>query len=250
MTAVLGLGWTSPGFPDWRAWAAGEAGSSPYPREVLPVAHRRRATLLARLAADVLDQALGPAGWSDLPIVFGSVGGELDQTFQNLDLLLQTPPSSSPLRFGNSVHNAALGQLSIPAANTRFASAIAASPDSVVAMVLLEALAWQAAHGGRVAAVWAEEPWPGLDFPPLAAAVVLGDGPAPLGTLSGPRRTGLAAPVDPRLHDQPCAHAGSLLRALAVGPDLAEPKGARSGAASAPASIALGDGWEIQWTPS
>lgn len=233
IVGVHGVGWTSPGFADAAAWAAGQPGEAACPREVIPLAHRRRATLLARLAADVLEQALGPGGLADVPIVFGSVGGELDQTFHNLDLLVQTPPSSSPLRFGSSVHNAALGHLSIPAGNTRFASALAARPEAIVPMVLLEAMAWRATHGGRVAVVWAEEPWPGVPFPPLAAALVLGE-PGGRGLLSALRRSGAADPgVDAALGDQPCGRVGGLVRALAGGA----------------ADVALGDGWEVRWTP-
>lgn len=223
---VTGLGWWSPGFADAAAWTAGLPDPAVTgPRELIPPAARRRATWLSRVAADVLDQALATSGRgpADVALVFGSSGGELEQTFANLDLLAAQPPSSSPLRFGNSVHNAALGHLSIPAGNRHFASALSANPDQLLPLVLLEAVAWVMTAGEPVAVLWAEEAWPGsADMRPFAAALVLepGEGPA-IGRLGLPTRGGDAAPRD----------VGALLCCLA-----------------GPGPLALGSGWAASWS--
>lgn len=156
------------------------------PNDGLLGGQRRRSTLLARMAADVVAQALGERSLRDVALVLGSVGGELEQTFSNLDLLDGSPPSSSPLRFGNSVHNAALGHLSIPAGNRHFASAVAASPETIVSAALGEGLAWVADTGTPTLVVWAEEAWPGTSsHGPAAAAVLLGPEPGRFGLLGG-----------------------------------------------------------------
>lgn len=223
---VTGLGWCSPGFADAAAWAAGVADPVvTYPRELITHPARRRMTWLSLMAADVLDQALASSGCSpaDVALVFGSSGGELEQTFANLDLLGAQPPSSSPLRFGNSVHNAALGHLSIRARNRHFASALAAPPDQLLPLVLLEAVAWVMTAGEPVAVLWAEEAWPGApEMAAFAAALVLepGEGPA-IGRLGLPARGGDAAPRD----------VGALLRDLA-----------------GPGPLALGSGWAASWS--
>lgn len=217
----------------WGAWRPGQrgVGAEAVPvgdapdDSLLPAAQRRRATLLARMGADVIAQALAGAAPVDLGLVLVSVGGELDNTFNNLDLLLGGPgqaPSSSPLRFGNSVHNAALGHLSIPFGNRAFGSALAVRGEDALATGLLETAAWVLAHRRPAVVVWAEEAWPtspeggAAPWRPLAAALALApDGPG-RGTLGLPRRDGGGrALVVP--DDNPCGPAWALVDALAQG---------------------------------
>lgn len=234
--AVRGVGFFSPGFSDHAAWRSGVADPAVVgPRELIPAAARRRATWGARAAADVLAQALNGGPADGVALVYGSVGGELEQTFANLELLDARPPSSSPLRFGNSVHNAALGHLSIPVGNRRFGSALAAPPELLLPMVLLEAVLWARSHSEPVAVMWVEEVWPGCAFPPFAAAMVLDPVPAPgapaVGAITTPRRGSAAGPGSSPLDTSPAAGVAAWLRHL--GP--------------AAATLGLGGGWEIDW---
>lgn len=178
---ITGLGlWTArhPGLEAWRDRVPVEPEARP--RGVaLPARDRRRATSLARMAADVLAEALPQAdrGPADVDLLLASVGGELEHTLATLRLLGEDPPASSPLRFGVSVHNAALGQLAIPWGNTRFASALAARDDRIVATGLLEALGRVLSGTGDAAVVFADEVWPMEGGAAAAVAVVLSADP-------------------------------------------------------------------------
>jgi hypothetical protein len=207
------------------AWRDGPDLPAP-PVDGLLGAGRRRATLLSRIAADLLDQL----GAADVALVMGSAGGEYEQTFATLPLMYESPPASSPLRFGNSVHNTALGQVSIATGNRRFASALSARPADLAAMVLLEA----ATLGQPVAALWAEETWPEATWPALGAGLLLSnDETGSLGALHDLRRTGAPFALHPATGGSPAAGALALVSALG----------------DAPATVALGGGWEVRWTP-
>lgn len=179
---VTGLGLWTPWHADLAAWRTGGRAPEPSaPRGLgLPPGVARRATPLARLAADVLHQATTEAAVpaSQVAMVLGTVAGELGTTFDTLALTTAEPPSSSPLRFRNAVHNAALGHLAIAHGNTGYASALSADAERVVAMSLLEGLGWLQEAGGHVAVLVVEEAWPGHDHPPLGAAVLLSEAPA------------------------------------------------------------------------
>jgi Beta-ketoacyl synthase, N-terminal domain len=150
---------------------------------------RRRASLLARMVADVATRAAQQAGVSlaRVPVVMGSAFGEMATTMELLgeregDGLL------SPTRFHNSVHNNAAGQLSIANQNHSFSTSLAAG-DETVAMVVLEALGLLATRGGEVLLIVADEPLPatllrGQVTAEVAAALVLAAHPDPL--RSGP----------------------------------------------------------------
>lgn len=213
--ALLGTGMWAPGWPDGPAWMDRRhdaAATQPAPG-LLPPATARRSTFLARMAADTLAQALHGTGLdpAGLGLVLGTGGGELQTTFECLDLLHQEPPSSSPLRFRNSVHNAALGHLSIALGARGYASALAADPDRLLAMALLEGMARVAVHGEACAVVVADETWPGFDFDPLAVAFLL----APEGT-PGARGTFLSLAREPRTAAPPAAVPERLLGNPAV----------------------------------
>lgn len=177
--SVVGLGVWTPSFPTAAAWQAGVPAAVPATPvgEGIPPRDRRRTTSIARMAADVLAQALAAAGLgaSEVDLLLASVGGELGNTVSTLALLREDPPASSPLRFGASVHNAALGQLAIPWENRRFASALAARDDRIVATGLLEAMGRVASGTGPAAVVFADEAWPVVPSTPAAVAVVLAD---------------------------------------------------------------------------
>lgn len=212
------------------AWRDGPDLPAP-PVDAALGAGRRRATLLSRVAADLLDQL----GVVDVALVMGSAGGEYEQTFATLPLMYETPPASSPLRFGNSVHNTAVGQLSIATGNRRFGSALSVRPAELAALVLLEAALAADALAAPVAALWAEETWPGAAWPPLGAGLLLsGDPTGALGALHDLRRADAPFTPDPATAGSPAA--GPIALVTALGPR--------------PAPIALGGGWEVQWTPT
>jgi hypothetical protein len=137
----------------------------------------------------------------------------------------------SPLRFQNSVHNSAAGQLSIANKNKAQAMSLAAGNDTV-AMVLLEALTLLALSGDEVLAIVADESLPhsirpGHLTPAVSAALVLaadGDSapaasPA-LAVLEDLRQAPpLAAVERPQEVDGPCAAILPLIAALGNGRD-------------------------------
>jgi len=184
----------------------------------------RRTTPLTRLAARALAPALEQAETRTVGLVMGSAYGELNMTFQTLELAYERPPASSPFRFRNTVHNTAIGHLSIALKAEGYASAVAASPERIVAMTLLDAVSRVVSTGESLAVVLADEAFVAEDFPGLAVALVLGPaGDGPTGELS--RGSGPLPAVPSALSSQPCARAVGLLSA---------------------GTVALGEGW--LWT--
>ena len=194
--SVSGVGLWMPGFPDVASWLAQRpvAGA-----DVPPAAgnQRRRSSLLVNMVAEVAAQASRQAGveLSRLRIVVGSAFGELATLVAMLDER-ERDGVLSPLRFQNSVHNAAAGLLSIAHANKSPAMSLAAGNDTV-AMVLLEAFTLLALGGEDVLAIVADEALPqsirpGHHATAIAAALVLSreaGAPASLGVLEDIRQT-------------------------------------------------------------
>jgi len=201
----------------WRPAPGAEA-----PPARLPARLRRRASLLINMVAEVAAQAAEQAGESlaTLPIVVGSAFGELGTT---MDILrdIEGDGVVSPTSFQASVHNSAVGYLSIAHGN-RLASTSIAAGDYTVAMVLLEAMSLLALRGGRVLAIVADEALPrelGVEgeVGALAAAFVLeapGTLAAPLAVLEDLRAAPAARLVE---SNQPCAPAIRLVEAIRAG---------------------------------
>lgn len=201
--SVRGVGLWMPGFPDAASWLAQRpiAGADAPPA---PGNQRRRASLLVNMVAEVAAQASRQAGvdLSRLQIVVGSAFGELATLVAMLDER-ERDGVLSPLRFQNSVHNAAAGLLSIAHANKAPAMSLAAGNDTA-AMVLLEAftLLAQGQAGEGVIAIVADEALPqsirpGHHASAIAAALVLtraagaaDSTPPALGVLEDLRQTG------------------------------------------------------------
>jgi hypothetical protein len=183
--AVLGLGLWMPGVPtlaDWRAGRRVAGAEAPPSRQTGRL--RRRQSLLIGMVAEVASQACAEAGVSlgRVPIVVGSAFGELETTIEMLNEL-EGDGIPSPLRFQHSVHNSAVGTLSIAQRNAAPSTSLAAGNDTV-AMVLLEAMTQLAVGAAEVLAIVADEPLPEALVPhqqaaALAAALVLApaDGP-------------------------------------------------------------------------
>lgn len=185
--AVLGVG----------CWSPQGAAARPACEGVAP-SLLRGTSLATAIAVDVLRQA-ARAGGADLaatPTVFGSTLGEV-QTAVALNVMIRAEGLPSPMRFKNSVHNAPGGVASIAHGNTGFTTSLSAGED-LVALCLLEALAWLDANGGDVLVALAEEEVPAPlplhgAYGPLGVALHLRAGEGAL-TLSG-LRTDAAVPA-------------------------------------------------------
>jgi hypothetical protein len=226
---VLGLGLWTPGFPDAASWLAGRpVAGAELPSAAAQANMRRRGSLLVNMVADVAAQAAAQSGvpLSRARVVVGSAFGELATMVEMLDER-ERDGVLSPLRFQNSVHNAAAGQLSIAHKNRAPATSLAAGNDTV-AMVLLEALTLLALGGDEVLAVVADESLPqsirpGHHATAVAAALILGGeaapgAPPPLAVLEDLRQAPPPAAAERPLEvDGPAAAILPLCAALARG---------------------------------
>lgn len=237
---LRGLGFWAPGYPDPAGWSSRPAAcpedQTAAPRaELLPPMLRRRTSLLTRMAAEVAHQAIQAGGLdpNTVPVIYGSVYGEIRTTIDILAGMLDPAAPMSPTRFHNSVHNTAAGYVSIATQN-RCGNAALTAGRSTVAMALLECAGLVAQTGGPGLLVIVEETLPeplaaGRVWAPLAAAFALGpavdpaDGPGdrPFRTCTLGQGDNLpaASALPPALADNPCSPALALVDAfLAAGP--------------------------------
>ena len=145
---IAGIGFWANGLPSWQAArdfvAAGtlveDAPRRPAPR-LLAANERRRAPETVLLALEVAMAACEDAGRDPrlLPSVFTSTHGDLAITDYMAATLADDPRALSPIRFHNSVHNAAAGYWTIGVGCMAAATAISAGP-ATFAQGLLEAL--------------------------------------------------------------------------------------------------------------
>jgi len=225
---VAGLGLWTPAFPDLAAWLEGvpRPPAAAAPAELLPAAVRRRATGLARMAAEVAAQA-ARAGALDLaaaPVVLGSAYGEIATAVEMMRSFHEGEGMPSPTRFHNSVHNTPAAYLSIAGGNRGFSTALAAGRETP-AMALLEVAALLEERGGDALLVLLDEPPPppfdpARPYPPAAVAFHLQaePGPAARARLSGLAQGGGASPELPGgLADHPCSGGFALAAAVARG---------------------------------
>ncbi|KAF1715512.1 hypothetical protein CSC74_13125 [Pseudoxanthomonas yeongjuensis] len=146
---IAGIGFWARGLPSWQAACAYlaadalpvDAPTRPSPQLLAPN-ERRRAPETVAVALEVALAACIAAGRdpATLPSVFASTHGDLNITDYMCETLASEPRSLSPIRFHNSVHNAAAGYWTIGAGAMAPATAISAS-DASFAQGLLEALA-------------------------------------------------------------------------------------------------------------
>ncbi len=159
---AYGCGYWSPGVASWRDRLDGRRGESlrDPPCESVNSRLLRGTSVVTRAAIEALSQAAreGGADLAKVATVFGSELGEV-QTAVALLTQIRAEGLPSPMRFKNSVHNAASGTASIAWGNNSFSTAISAGGD-LVAMSLLEAWAWLDAHGGDAVIALAEEEIP------------------------------------------------------------------------------------------
>jgi hypothetical protein len=246
---VDGVGLWAPGFPDATAWGAGAEDAAV--REVagrpLPPALRRRATLLTRMVAEAAVQAAEQAGveLGVEPLVFGSAHGEIETAVEMMRSFEGPVGLPSPTRFHNSVHNTAVGYLSIATGNRGFVTALAAGRETTAA-TLLEASALIAVEGGGALVLLADEPVPApFDrepryLPAAAALYVRGERSARTrATLSAlGSGGGSVAALDPRWAHHPCGGGLALVRAIV--------RGERGPVALAPADAGA---WKVDVEP-
>jgi len=153
---ITGIGFWANALPSWQAArafvatgaltsvtaaeTAAETAARPQPR-LLPPNERRRAPESVAVALEVALAACNDAGAdpAQLPSVFASTHGDLAITDYMCATLAQDPAALSPIRFHNSVHNAAAGYWTIGNACTAATTAISAF-DASFALGLVEAL--------------------------------------------------------------------------------------------------------------
>ncbi|HEY0178036.1 MAG TPA: beta-ketoacyl synthase chain length factor [Dokdonella sp.] len=142
---VEGIGWWSPGLPDWpsaaaalRAGAVPDAAGAPPPASVLAPNERRRAPEPVRLACEVAAQACAMAerDAAALPCVFASAQGDVGTTDAMCAALAAAPRDLSPTLFHNSVHNAAAGYWTVATQCRSASTAISAGRGSFAAGLL------------------------------------------------------------------------------------------------------------------
>lgn len=225
---VDGVGFWAPGFRDASAWVGGvpdQAVVEP-PAALLAAALRRRATSVTRMAAEVAAQAAGQAVTSiaESPLVFGSALGEVTCATEIIASFREEGGLPSPTRFHNSVHNTAVGYLSIATGNRHGASVVAAG-QATTAAALIEAAMLLAERGGSVLLLLADEALPApLDawgnYRSAAAALQLTEAPAArtLAKITNLHRGPCAPPALPEAwRGHPCAGGLALVAAIVRG---------------------------------
>lgn len=118
-----GVAFWSPRLPGWDVARAVIRGEQSVPETAVPrpapallgPTERRRAPDTVAVALEVAARACAAAGRSpgELPAVFASTHGDLQISDYLCATLVDTPTSISPIKFHNSVHNAAAGYWSI-----------------------------------------------------------------------------------------------------------------------------------------
>jgi hypothetical protein len=236
---ILGCGLSAPGLPDIDALSRVLAGAEltddkPGSASIslLSPRERRRCPETVRLSMAAAEQACRAGGIEPAKpdAVFTSGMGDLAISDYMCRTLAETPDLLSPMRFHNSVHNAAAGYWSIGAGVRGDVTALSGAADSLVTG-LIEAAArvrtdaravllvvYDTVADGPMEAVWsAEYPFAGAFL--LGPAEDAGDGAITL--LAEPGLTGDDCPALPaglaeRTADNPAARALHLL-ALALG---------------------------------
>lgn len=146
---LRGIGLAGPGLTDWQSAREVLAGNHPYlgaptalpALDVLPPAERRRVGTTVRLAITVAREAVSAAGAdaATLATVFSSSGADGSICHEICSTLASNDRQISPIRFHNSVHNAAAGYWSIAMRATAPSTALCAF-DGSFAAGLVEAL--------------------------------------------------------------------------------------------------------------
>lgn len=172
---VDGIGVFGPGLDGWANGRAVLAGSQPYSagalppfdQSVLPATERRRSGKSVKLAVDLAAQATQAAGIdpAEPAIVFASTSGDTEVLTDICAALATEDRLISPMRFHNSVHNAASGYWTIAVGSRQPTNALSLNQFTAAAG-LLEAATQAVVEDTAVLLVIYDIPFP----PPLAAA--------------------------------------------------------------------------------
>lgn len=151
---IEGPAFWAPSLPGWELASAvfrGEASPTDPPvkrpsPQVLAPAERRRAPDTVALALEVAAASVAASGRNaaDLPCVFASAHGDLGINDYMCSTLASEPTLLSPIKFHNSVHNAAVGYWTIGTGCMAASNSLTAY-ESTFASALLEAAAQCAA---------------------------------------------------------------------------------------------------------
>ncbi len=170
-----GIGLLGPGLNGWadsRALLSGaqsfvEGDVPAFDQSVLPATERRRAGKSVKLAVDLAGQAMRDSGIdaTEPAVVFASTSGDTEVLTGICAALATEDRMISPMRFHNSVHNAASGYWTIAVGSRQPANAIALH-ELTVAAGLLEAVTQAVVENTPVLLVVYDIPFP----PPLNAA--------------------------------------------------------------------------------
>jgi 3-oxoacyl-(acyl-carrier-protein) synthase len=160
---VTGLTMWTPGFASIEAWARGEADPSVTDCACawVPARLLRGASRFTRMLGEAADRATRDAGADPKTIatVYGSDYGEIETMVVLLDTIFRGDGQLSPMRFKNSVHNAASGLASIGQGNQSFSTALAAGTRTFEAS-MLEAMALLDERAGAVVVSIADDVLP------------------------------------------------------------------------------------------
>lgn len=160
---VTGLALWTPGYGSLAAWARGEHDESVTDCACawVPARLLRGASRFTRMLGEAADQATRDASADPKTIatVYGSDYGEIETMVVLLDTIFRGDGQLSPMRFKNSVHNAASGLCSIGQGNQSFSTALAAGKRTFEAS-MLEAMALLDERGGSVVVSVADDVLP------------------------------------------------------------------------------------------
>ncbi len=160
---VTGVSLWTPGFATFAAFLRGE----PDPAVTdcasawVPARLLRGASRLTRMLGETAEKACADAGADPKTVatIYGSDYGEIETMVILLDTIFRGDGQLSPMRFKNSVHNAASGLSSIGQGNQSFSTSLAAGKTTFQAS-MIEAMALLEDRGGAAIVAVADDSLP------------------------------------------------------------------------------------------
>ena len=160
---VVGLSAWAPGMPDLRSFVRGEMSAEVTDPacEWVPSRLMRGGSRLTKMLGEAAAQACAHGGLDPRTVAtfYASGYGEIETMVILLDTIFRGDGQLSPMRFKNSVHNAAAGLCSIGQQNQGFSTALAAGDRSFEA-AMVEALTYLGARGGDAVISLADDSLP------------------------------------------------------------------------------------------
>jgi hypothetical protein len=160
---VTGLSLWSPGYASLEAFASGVADPAVIDcaSAWVPARLLRGASRLTRMLGESAEKACAAGGADPKTVatVYGSDYGEIETMVILLDTIFRGDGQLSPMRFKNSVHNAASGLGSIGQGNQSFSTSLAAGKRTFEAS-MIEAMALLDERGGTAVVACADDSLP------------------------------------------------------------------------------------------